>query len=226
MLTEKEAEIIKKYNINLHSLEQEQIQLAKNLQIEDYIDFSNLYSAAGIDNEYQGNKILSSISVLNSSLEILDQTYSIGKMSFPYISGFRAYREVPTMVAAFEKLEERPDVIFVKGHGINHPRLGLASHFSLLTSTAVIGISDQLLVGEIRGDDIVYNRKIVGKIYQSKKGSKPLYVSPGNLISVETALKLAKRFVMIPHKLPEPLHLAKKYGKKMGEEIFMNNLGE
>ena len=52
-------------------------------------------------------------------------------MRFPYISGFRAYRELPSMVEAFNKLEEKPDVIFVPGHGIAHPRLGVASHFSL-----------------------------------------------------------------------------------------------
>ncbi|MEK6879237.1 MAG: endonuclease V, partial [Nanoarchaeota archaeon] len=73
---------------------------------------------------------------------------------------------------------------------------------------------------EVKGEDIVLNDKVVGKVFHSKKGSNPLYISPGNLISVDSALKITKEFMKHPHKLPEPLHLAGKYGRKMEGEIF------
>jgi deoxyribonuclease V len=127
---------------------------------------------------------------------------------------------MPIMLEAFNKLEEKPDVVFIKGHGITHPRLGLASHFSLIAGVPTIGIAEQLLDGEIRGENIVINGKIVGKLLTSKQGSRPLYVSPGNLISVKSAFELAEKFIKQPHKFPEPLHIAGKYGKRMRKELF------
>ena len=213
-------EIAKKYGLNLKKLEREQEKLAKELKIEDSIDFSVADKIAAIDNAFFQNKIVSACVVVNKDMEILEQEYFSDKMKFPYIAGFRAYRELPSMIQAFNKLEEKPDVIFVPGHGLIHPRLGLASHFSISVGVPTIGVANSLLVGSVKGKNIVIGKKKVGKILQSKPGSKPMYISPGNLISIDTALELAKNFVKSPHKLPEPLHLAHKYAKEIRKEVF------
>ena len=49
------------------------------------------------------------------------------------------------MIATFEKLTEKPDVIFVPGQGISHQRLGLASHFGLSVNVPVIGVSNSVI---------------------------------------------------------------------------------
>lgn len=214
------SELIKKYGINLKKLEDEQEKLAKELVIKDAVDFSMPERIGAIANAFFQNKIISACIVVSPEMETLEQEYFQDKMRFPYIPGFRAYRELPTMVEAFNKLEEKPDVIFISGHGIAHPRLGIASHFSISTGIPTIGIADSLLVGEVKKDYIVLNGKRVGKVLQSKQGSRPLYVSPGNLISIETAYELAKKFIMLPHKLPEPLHKANKYSKDIRKEVF------
>jgi len=216
----KSSEIAKKYGINLKKLEDEQEKLAKELVIKDSVDFSMPERIGAIANAFFQNKIISACVVVSPEMEILEQEYFQDKMKFPYIPGFRAYRELPTMIEAFNKLEEKPDVIFISGHGTAHPRLGIASHFSISTGIPTIGIADSLLAGEVRKEYIVLNGKKVGKVLQSKQGSRPLYVSPGDLISIETAYELAKKFVKLPHKLPEPMHLANKYAKDIRKELF------
>ena len=72
----------------------------------------------------------------------------------------------------------------------------------------------------MKKEDILLNGKKVGKVLQEKPGSKPLYISPGNKISIETAYELAKKFIILPHKLPEPLHIAHKYSKEIRKELF------
>jgi len=216
----KPDELAEKYNIDLKKLEQEQEKLAQQLEIKDSIDFSLTNRIGAMDNAFFQNKIISACIILSPEMEILEQDYFSDKLRFPYIAGFRAYRELPAMMEAFNKLEEKPDVVFIAGHGISHPRLGLASHFSLSAGVPTIGVANSLLAGEARGDDIILKGKKVGKILQTKTGAKPLYVSPGNLISIKTAHELAKKFIKLPHKLPEPLHIAHKYAKEIREEIF------
>ena len=217
---EEVSEIAKRYGIDLKKLEKEQEKLAKQLSLKDSIDFSVADKFAAIDNSFFQNNIISACIVVSPEMETLEQEYFSDKMKFPYISGFRAYRELPAMIEAFNKLEEKPDVVFIQGHGILHPRLGVASHFSISTGVPSIGIANTLLVGEIKGEDIMLNGKKVGKVLISKQGSNPMYISPGNLISIETAYKLAKKFINPPHKLPEPLHKAHKYSKEIREELF------
>lgn len=216
----KSSEIAEKYGINLKKLEQEQEKLANQLVIKDSVDFSTAERIGAIDNSFFQNKIISACVVLSPEMEILEQEYFQDKMKFPYIPGFRAYRELPTIIEAFNKLEEKPDFIFIRGHGISHPRLGIASHFSISTGVPAIGIADSLLAGEVKGENILLKGKKVGKVLQGKLGSRPLYISPGDLISVETAYELAEKFIKLPHKLPEPLHIAHKYAKEIRKELF------
>jgi deoxyribonuclease V len=221
-------ELIKKYGIDIEKLKEEQTELAKKLEIKDKVDFSVIDRFGAIDNTFIGNKILSSIIVCGNisekeenkkECEIIDRAYFLDKIRFPYFPEFRAYRELPAMIEAFNKLNEKPEIIFISGQGITHPRLGLASHFSLSTGVPSIGVANSILNLEIKGEDILKNGKKVGKVFLSKPGSKPMYVSPGNNISVATSLEICKKFINLPHKLPEPMHLAGKYSREVKAEI-------
>lgn len=223
MEQEKEGKVedtAKRYNINLRKLEEEQKKLARQLVLRDSIDFSKIEKVGGFSNIFYQNKIVSAIVILDSNLELLEQKYFSDKAKFPYIPGFRAYRELPSMVSCFNSVDEKPELVFISGHGTSHPRLGIASHFSLVSGVPSIGVSDSLLAGEVKGEDIVIDGKIVGKVLSVKEGSRPLYVSPGNNISVKSAYELAKKFVRLPHKLPEPLHFAHRYAKEVAKEAI------
>jgi len=212
-------ELIRKYKIDVDKLEKEQEKLAKQLEIKDSMDFSIADRFGAFSNTFIKNKILSCIIVCNKNYEIIDRAYVFEKVNFPYLAGFRAYRELPAMVMAFNKLDEKPDVILIPGMGITHPRLGLASHFSLSVNVPSVGVAKAIFDCEIKGEDIIKNGKIVGRILKTKPGSKPLYVSPGNLISIKTSYDLCKKFINLPHKLPEPMHLARKYEREVEREL-------
>lgn len=219
----KKEEIAKRFDIDLKKLEKEQKGLAKHLKIKDLIDFDLIGRIGAVDNVFIDGRIISGFIVTDKDFEILEQEYATERVKFPYIPGFRAYRELSAMIQAFNKLEEKPDLVLIPGHGIAHPRLGIASHFSLFVNVPSIGIAKNLFEGEPKNAYIILNRKRVGMVIQTKKESRPIYVSPGNLISIETAGKIVKELVRKPHKLPEPLRIAHRYAKRIREELDVRN---
>jgi len=212
-------ELIKRYNIDITKLEQEQLKLARQLELKDKIDFSLADNFGAVDVTFIKNKILCCIIVCNRNYEVIDKAYTFEKTKFPYIHGFRAYRELPAMISAFNQLNEKPDIVFIPAQGITHSKLGLASHFSLATGIPAIGVSNSAVGCEIKGADIFKEDKKVGKVLISKLKSNPLYISPGNQISIETAYNLAEKSINPPHKNPEPLHLASKYSREVKKEL-------
>lgn len=224
-LDSRKEELSKKYGIDFEELEKEQIKLAKELEINDKIDFSLTESFGAIDNIFIKNKLLSCIIVCDKNFEIIDRSYIFDKVRFPYFPGFRNYRELPAMVAAFEKLNEKPDVVFINAQGIIHPRLGLASHFGLSTGVPTIGVSSSLIGLEAKeedGSDIIKDGKKIGNVLIGKKESNPLFISPGDHISVKTSYDLSKKLINLPHKRPEPMHLASKYAKSVRKELMID----
>ncbi len=218
-----EAELIKKYDINIEAIKQEQIKLAKDIISKDSQDFSLADKFGAIDSIIVQNRIVSVAIVCDREFNIIEQQYFVDKLKFPYLSEFRSYRELPTMLEAFNKLTERPDIVFIRGHGVTHPRLGLASHFALLTGTPAIGVADNLFeIDKIEGGDIKKEDKIAGKVLVSKEKSNPIYISVGSGISLNSAFNLIKRLVKFPHKLPEPLHLAHKYARSVKDELNLS----
>lgn len=219
---QRKQELSKKYNIDFDKLEKEQLKLAKELIIKDKIDFSLADKFGAIDNAFINNKILSCIIVCDKNFEIIDRAYVFEKVAFPYLPGFRSYRELPAMIKAFENLNEKPDVVFISGQGIIHPKLGLASHFGLVTNIPTIGISNSHSQCTIKDEDILKNNKKAGNVLKSKEGSNPMYVSPGHNISVKSAFELSKKLINLPHKRPEPMHLASKYAREVRKELIIN----
>lgn len=213
-------ELIKKYNIDIPKLEKEQLKLAKQLEIKDAIDFSLADKFSAVDIIFIKNKILCCFIVCDKNYEVVDRAYVFEKANFPYLSGFRAYRELPAIINAFNKLNEKPDVVFIPGPGIADPKLGLASHFSIAAGIPSIGISDSIFECEIKDDDILHAGKKVGKILISKEKSRPMYISPGDKISIESSFELSKKLINPPHKKPEPLHLAGKYLNEVKKELM------
>lgn len=215
-----EQELIKKYGLDIEAIKKDQLKLSKSIVVKDSMDSAIISKFGAIENILVGSSIISAIIVCDKDFNILEQQYFLDKLRFPYLMEFRSYRELPAMLEAFNKLNEKPDVVLIKGHGITHPRLGLASHFSLTTGMPTIGIVENLFdSNKVKGEDILKDDKKVGMVLQTKEKANPLYISPGNNISIKSAYSLVRSTVIPPHKMPQPLHLAHKYAKQVKEEL-------
>jgi deoxyribonuclease V len=219
-------ELSKRYGIDFDKLEKEQIKLAKDLVIKDKIDFSLVDRFGAVENIFIKNKILSCFIVVDKDFEIIDQAYAFERIPFPYFPGFRGYRELPAMVKALERLNEKPDIVMISAQGIIHPRLGLASHFGLVTNIPSVGVSSSLIECEASNQDaseIMKDNEVVGKVLISKKESNPLYISPGNNITINSSYDISKKLIRLPHKRPEPIHIAAKYARNVKRELVIEN---
>ncbi len=200
---------------DIDKLKKEQSKLAK--RISTSVEFEKADILGGCDFANGDNTIICSIVVYDAKeKKVVDRQIISLKEEFPYISSFLFYRVGPAAIEAYHRLAVRPDILFVKGHGICHPRgIGIASHLGLVLDVPTIGVADKLLYGEVREDGYVYiDDERVGASVQTREFSKAIIVSPGHCVNLKTAIELARKSCIPPHKLPEPLHLAHKLATK------------
>ncbi|MES2712496.1 MAG: endonuclease V [Pseudomonadota bacterium] len=127
---------------------------------------------------------------------------------FPYVPGYLSFRESPALVAAWARLNRKPDLLFVDGQGIAHPRrMGIASHLGVLLDVPTIGVAKSRLVGEIEGDRVMLRGEAVAALVTLRPRANPIHVSPGHRISLETAVDWVRR-VATGHRLPAPTRAA------------------
>jgi len=149
-------------------------------------------------------------------LKPVAEASTVATVRFPYIPGLLAFREIPALTEVWDQLEIKPDVLVLDGHGIAHPRrMGIATHFGLVTETPTIGCGKSRLTGKYEepGDepgsssDLIHKGEKIGEVLRTKKRCNPVFVSPGNLITMEESLDLIKKCVS-SYRIPEPTRLA------------------
>jgi deoxyribonuclease V len=149
-------------------------------------------------------------------MELVEEAGASGKCPFPYRTGLLSFREVPILMAVLARLSARPDVVLVDGQGIAHPRgLGLAAHLGLVADVPTIGVAKSRLVGEDSEPDqaagsykpLIWKGKQVGLILRTRKGIKPLYVSPGHRVTGPECLEITLGCVT-RYRLPLPVRQA------------------
>lgn len=130
---------------------------------------------------------------------------------FPYVPGLLSFREIPAVLRALGELRVRPDLLLCDGQGIAHPRrVGLASHLGLAADLPSIGVAKTRLIGshgtvpDRKGGwtPLLDGGEVIGAVLRTRRGVKPLYISPGHRVCLETAI----RFVMdcvTRYRLPE-----------------------
>lgn len=135
---------------------------------------------------------------------------------FPYIPGLLSFRELPAILKALDKLDHHPDVVLCDGQGIAHPRrFGIACHLGVITDLPTIGVGKSRLCGTHAEPESIPGcyellrdgEEVLGKVMCTRERVKPVYVSIGHRISLETAGKLVMACTT-RYRLPEPLRLA------------------
>ncbi|MFF9526727.1 endonuclease V [Streptomyces achromogenes] len=146
-----------------------------------------------------------------ATLDVVAEATAVGRVSFPYVPGLLAFRELPAVLAALDRLPGPPGLVVCDGYGLAHPRrFGLASHLGVLTDLPVIGVAKNPFTfthddpGPARGAwaPLLAGTEEVGGALRTRDGVKPVFVSVGHRVSLPGAL--AHTLALTPRfRLPE-----------------------
>ncbi|HPF17199.1 MAG TPA: endonuclease V [Thermotogota bacterium] len=207
-----------------------QKELVKNLRFSPLGQMPRLI--AGVDSSFftveDKEYILTVIVVLSfPDLEYVEKKYLTNRVTFPYIPGLLTFREGPSFIKTWKRLHSEPEVVFFDGQGTAHPRgLGLASHMGLFLERPTIGVAKSKLYGEADGMPEKLGewfalrnpeKNVIGSVLCTKKETKPLYISPGHLITLEDTMRLVMS-CLNGFKIPEPTRQAHILSQKIKRE--------
>lgn len=189
--------------------------------------FQKINRIAGADQAFYGKNIISCIIVLEyPEMKFIETAFAEKEINFPYIPGFLAFREAPTIIKAYKKLDKRPDILLVDGHGIAHPRgIGIASHVGILLDIPTIGVAKSRLIGDYEipkktghYTHLKFNNRIIGAVLKTKENCNPLFISPGHKISLKRSIDIVQNCIK-GHKLPEPIRMAHSLAKRRCQNL-------
>ncbi|MEL1245855.1 deoxyribonuclease V [Flavobacterium sp. DGU11] len=179
----------------------------------------NITTIAGgdISHNKDTDTVFAGIVVLSyPDMQLLSYSLVVAETKFPYVPQYLGFREVPPLLLAWEQLPQKPDLVVLDGQGVTHPRrMGIASHFGLLTDHPSIGCAKNMLFGnynplgldKMSTSPISSYNEIMGYALRTKAGVKPVYISPGHKVSVKDSLSIMEKCVL-KHRIPEPTRLA------------------
>lgn len=205
-----------------------QVALSKKVIFEDRIP-KIIQTVAGVDLAYVDNLSIAAVMVLDyDALKMKEAQVSVCETSFPYIPTLLSFRELPPALQCIHKLQTNPDIFLVDAHGYAHPyRCGFACHLGLALKRPTVGVAKHILTGTV---DKESNEKLtllrdhdetIGAQVKKEPNNKPVYVSVGNMISLETAIKVV-RHCMDTKSIPKPLMLAHRMANDEKRKINMS----
>lgn len=196
-----------------------QDEMAGAVRAEDEPDLPRLIGGADISCQRFDTlrRIFAALVVHGADGAPRDTATHATRARFPYVPGFLAFREVPALVAAWDSLAHKPDILLVDGHGIAHPRgVGVATHLGLVLDVPTIGVAKTILVGapdaplgEEEGAcvTLVWKGNRIGMALRTRRGAGPVYVSVGHRVSLARAVALVRDSVA-GRRLPAPIRAA------------------
>lgn len=220
--------LIHRWDVTPQEAEKIQRELAGKVIREDRL--GEVHTIVGIDisaNDHTGIARAALVALAYPSLEVLERVRHEEALRFPYIPGLLSFREVPSILAGFEKLQHMPDLLMVDGQGIAHPRrIGIASHLGVLLDLPSIGCAKSRLTGHLSGTvgeevgsrvPLVAGRETLGMALRTKVRSNPMFISLGHRISLETAVDYVLKCCR-GYRLPEPTRQAHNTASSSGDE--------
>ena len=192
-----------RWNLAPRAAVREQERLCERVILED--QFGPIRYVAGADLAFDPATDVAVAGVIVyrfPELVEVERRWAQRKLRFPYVPGLLSFREGPALLAAFARLRTEPDLILIDGHGRAHPRLfGIASHIGVLLDKPTIGCAKSLLVGEHQEPgrkagstaSLWFKGERVGEVLRTRDGVKPIYVTTGHRVALDSAVELVKR---------------------------------
>ncbi len=208
-----------KIGVNFKELKDIEKRILKGINLKD--SFDSARTIAGFDIAYIGKKFtcVGVVIDIETKEEIEKKTVEDEEI-MPYSPAMSTFREGPPIIEVYRELENKPDIIVVKGIGAVSPnRVGLASYVGVILNKSCIGAAKELLYGRLDEDKIIFNNEIKGIAVKTKPFANPIFISPGHNISLDSSVNIIKKVIDEQYKLPLPLHLAHKYANKTKSSI-------
>lgn len=181
-------------------------------------------TVAGVDVSIKDDVAQAAVVVATfPAFEVVETVRARRAVTFPYVPGLLSFREGPTLVEAFERLETEPDVFLFDGMGVAHPRrIGIASHLGLWLQKPTVGCGKSRLCGrfELLPEDkgamapLIDAGETIGMAVRTRTRMNPMFISPGHLADLATSVELVLRCIQ-KYRLPEPIRLAHRAAGEM-----------
>jgi len=200
-----------------------QNELREKIECSDSIDIAAVRTVAGVDlaywkDEAGAEQAVCCIVVIDvKTHEVIEKKHYSGRIEVPYIPGFLAFRELPLFLKTLELLELKPDIYVFDGNGYLHPRnMGIATHASFYLDVPTIGVAKTYFRVDRETDytepelsagsytDIVIGGEVYGRVLRTHDNVKPVFVSVGNRISLDTATSFILSLVGRESHIPLP----------------------
>lgn len=203
-----------------------QNELKQGISLCDSFELSAVKTVAGVDLAYWQNggeeyAVCCIVVIDADTRKVIEKKHFSGKIEVPYMPGFLAFRELPLVLKTADLLETSPDIFVFDGNGYLHPRhMGIATHASFYLDKPTVGIAKTYFRVDKQTDyiepeneagsytDIVIGGEVYGRALRTHKDVKPVFVSVGNHISLDTACELAMRLTDKESHIPIPTRLA------------------
>jgi deoxyribonuclease V len=194
-----------------------QKQLAAQLIHDRPLPLESIRRVAGVDVSVKENESQAAVVVLSyPDMTVVETVLARQPTPFPYIPGLLSFREGPALVAAFERLQNAPDVFIFDGMGRAHPRrIGIAAHMGLWLQKPTIGCGKTHLVGRFtepaapKGEysQLTDRGELIGVVLRTRENVKPVFISPGHLIDLESSIAIILACTS-KYRLPDPIRAA------------------
>jgi deoxyribonuclease V len=201
-----------------------QERLRDRVMLEDRFGAIRFVAGADLAFDPETNEAVAGVIVYEfPSLEEAERRMARRKLRFPYVPGLLSFRESPVLLAAFARLRTEPDLILIDGHGCAHPRMfGIACHIGVLFDKPAIGCAKSLLVGEHREPAVeagstaplLVHGQRMGTVLRTRQNVKPIYVSQGHRVSLESAVGLVRQ-CLDGFRIPKPTREADHYVRQL-----------
>lgn len=197
----------------------EQEKWMSNISLKNNFHLNDIHLVAGIDIAYwtEGKYdygVCCIVVIDYITKQIIEEVEYSGQIDVPYISGYLAFRELPLIIEAVKKLKCQPDLYMFDGNGYLHYRnMGIATHASFYLNKPTIGVAKSYL--KIKNTDfqmpknekgnftcIKVDGEVFGAALRTRKDVKPIFISCGNWIDLETSIEITRHFVESNSRLP------------------------